>query len=75
MGKIAKDSKLFLFRQIIKTMRGEYLGDKGTISKTTLREQFKAKEKFLGYQTDSFGIHSMRVGGASIAANADVPDR
>ena len=74
MGKIPKDSKLFLFRQITKTKGGEYLRDYGTISYTTLREQFKAKVKFLGYQVDRFGIHSLRAGGASAAANADVPD-
>ena len=45
------------------------------ISYTTLREQFKAKLKFLGYQADQFGIHSLRAGGASTAANAEVPDR
>ena len=75
IGKIAKGSKLFLFRQITKTRRGEYLKDNGTISYTTLREQFKAKVKFLDYQADKFRIHSLRAGGASTAANADVPDR
>ena len=31
--------------------------------------------KSLGYQAGKFGIHSLRAGGASAAANADVPDR
>ena len=75
MGRIQKDSKLFLFRQITKAKKGEYLRDYGVISYTTLREQFKAKVKFLGYQADQFGIHSLRAGGASTAANAEVPDR
>ena len=75
MGRIQKDSKLFLFRQITKTKKGEYLRDYGAISYTTLKEQFKAKVKFLGYQADQFGIHSLRAGNASTAVNADVPDR
>ena len=75
MGRIQKDSTLFLFRQVTKMKRGEYLRDYGAISYTTLREQFKAKMKYLGYQADKFGIHSLRAGGASAAANADVPDR
>ena len=75
MGRIQKNSKLFLFRQITKTKSGEYLRDYGAISYTTLREQFKTKVKHLGYQAYKFGIHSLRAGGASTVANADVPDR
>ena len=74
IGGIQKDSTLFLFRQITKTKRGEYLRDHGSISYTTLREQFKTKMKYLGYQAKKFGIHSLRAGGASAAANAEVPD-
>ena len=57
------------------TKGGEYLRDYGAISYMTLQEQFKAKMKYLGYQEDKFGLHSLRAGGASAAANADVPDR
>ena len=66
MGRIQKDSTLFLFRQVTKTKRGEYLKNYGAISYTTLREQFKAKMKYLGYQADKFGIHSLRAGGAQM---------
>ena len=75
MGEIQKDSTLFLFRQITKTKRGEYFRDHGSIYYTTLREQFKTKMKYSGYQAEKFGIHSLRVGGALAAANAEVPDR
>ena len=75
MGKIQKDSRLFLFRQITKTKGGEYLRDYGAISYATMHEQFKEKVKYLGYPAERFGLHSLRAGGASTAANADVPDR
>ena len=29
----------------------------------------------LGYSPDSYGVHSLRAGGATAAANAGVPDR
>ena len=32
------------------------------------------KVKHLGYQADRFEIHSLRAGGASAAANVNVPD-
>ena len=47
----------------------------GSIYYTTLREQFKTKMKYSGYQAEKFGIHSLRAGGALAAANAEVPDR
>ena len=31
--------------------------------------------KQLGYPAEQFGLHSLRAGGASVAANANVPDR
>ena len=40
------------------------------LSKGPLQE----KVKDLGYQPDKFGLYSLRVGGASAAANARVPD-
>ena len=41
---------------------------------STLRDLFKAKVKQLEYPAEHFGLHSLRAGGASAAANADVPD-
>ena len=49
--------------------------ESGSISYTCLREQFKKKLKELGYNPDEFGLHSLRAGGATAAANAGVPDR
>ena len=45
------------------------------MSYTTMREQFKKKIKELGYPADVFGLHSLRAGGASAAANVGVSDR
>ena len=75
MGGIEKDSQRFLFRHIIKTKGGERLKDSGVLSYSTLRDLFKAKVKQLGYPAERFGLHSLRAGGASAAANSDVPDR
>ena len=46
-----------------------------TLSYTHLRELFKAKLTDLGFDANLFGLHSLRAGGASTAANAGVPDR
>lgn len=75
MGNIPKESQRFLFRHIIKTKGGEQLKDGGVLSYSTLRDLFKAKVKQLGYPAEQFGLHSLQAGGASAAANADVPDR
>jgi len=68
-------SELFLFRGIIKSSNGERLRDLGTLSYTTVREQFRSKMKELGYPISGYGLHSLRAGGASAAAQAGVPDR
>ena len=75
MGKIPLDSQQFLFRHITRTKQGERLKDSGVLSYSTLRDLFKAKVRQLGYPAEQFGLHSLRAGGASAAANADVPDR
>ena len=75
MAKIPKDSRLFLFRHITRTKEGERLKDGGVLSYSTLRDLFRAKVKQLGYPAEKFGLHSLRAGGATAAANADVPDR
>ncbi len=40
-----------------------------------MRELFLQKIAELGYDPKQFGLHSLRAGGASTAANAGVPDR
>ena len=40
-----------------------------------MRELLLAKLSSLGLNAKSFGVHSLRSGGAMAAANAEVPDR
>ena len=72
---IRMNSELFLFWQITKSKKGEFLRDGGAVSYTTMRELFKKKVKELGYPADVFGLRSLLAGGASVAANAGVSDR
>jgi len=65
----------FVFRPICKSKLGERLRESGSISYTCMWENFKKKVSKLGYNPTDFGLHSMRVGGATKAANAGVPDR
>ena len=74
-AKINASSELFLFRGISKTKEGEKLRDTGTLSYTTVREQFWGKLVELGYPPTGFGLHSLWVGGASATAQAGVSDR
>ena len=64
-----------LFRAITRSSNGERLRQSGTISYTRIREIVLGKFRQLGYDASKFGLHSFRSGGASLAANAGVPDR
>ena len=72
---ISWEDHRFLFRPIQKTKRGEALRESGQISYSCLRDLFRKKLEFLGFPSGDFGLHSLRAGGASAAANAKVPDR
>ena len=65
----------FVFRPICNSKKGERLRDTGNISYSCLWEHFKKKVSTLGYDPTEFGLHSLRAGGATAAANAGVPDR
>ena len=75
LAGIDPSSELFLFRAITRTKEGEKLRPSGQLGYSTLRELFKKKLVELGYQTEQYGLHSLRAGGATAAANAGVPDR
>lgn len=74
-AKLSHASSLLLFRGITRTKHGEKLRSAGGLSYTRMRELFVAKLKELGFDTTQFGLHSLRAGGATAAANAGVPDR
>ena len=65
----------FLFRPIQATKSGQTLRKSGKISYSCLREAFKKKISNLGLPAEEFGLHSLRAGGATAAANAKVLDR
>ena len=62
----------FLFRSVCKTAKEESLRKSGSVSYSCLIELFKKKLRGLGYNPDDFGLHSLRAGGATAAANNGV---
>ena len=75
MASISPTSSLCLFRGITKTKQGERLRASGSLSYTRMRELFLAKLTQLGFDSTKYGLHSLRSGGATAAANEGVPDR
>ena len=69
------NDECFLFRPIQKTKNGETLRRSGKISYSCLRDLFNKKLESLGFTATDFGLHSLRAGGATAAANAGIPDR
>jgi len=74
-ANIAPSDNRVIFRPIVKTKLGEKLRDSGRLTYTRLRECFKEKLKSLGFPAEQYGLHSLRAGGATAAANNGVPDR
>ena len=64
-----------LFRGITKTKKGEKLRNSGGLSYTRTRELVLGQFKELGMDTKRLGLHSLRAGGATAAANAGIQDR
>jgi hypothetical protein len=75
MGKLDHTSQGMLFRGIVQTKEGEQLRKRGGISYSKLRELLLDKIAKLGFDPALFGMHSLRAGGATAAANAGVQDR
>ena len=74
-AQISSSSKLHLFRAITSTKHGERLRPSGSLSYTRMRELLLAKLEQIGYDKSQFGLHSLRAGGATAAANAGVPEK
>ena len=64
-----------LFRGLISTKNGCKLRESGGLSYTRVRELVLGMLSAIGLDHRQFGLHSLRAGGASAAANAGVPDR
>ena len=75
-GNIRDNCQKYIFRGIITTKSYSKLRscDKH-ISYTCVRENVIEGLKNIGAQTKSFAVHSLRVGGATAAANVGVSDR
>ena len=72
---IAPSDSQAIFRPIVRTKLGEKLRNSGSLTYSRLRECFKEKLKALGFPAEQYGLHSLRAGGATAAANNGVPDR
>ena len=57
---------------LIVTKKGVHLRKTGDLSYTRMRELLLSKLAQLGYDPALFGMHSLRAGGATAAANAGV---
>lgn len=75
VASITGDPEKFLFRGLVNTKTGSKLRPSGNLSYTRVRELVLEKLSILGLDKSRFGLHSLRSGGASAAANAGVPDR
>ena len=75
LADITASPDLHLFRGIIRTKNGVKLRPKGSLSYTRMRELLLEKLAQVGLDPKDYGLHSLRAGGASAAANAGVPDR
>ena len=74
LGKVKK--KQYIFRGITKSKYSERLRKKNCpLSYTRAREIILQTCESIGLNKKQFGTHSLRSGGASMAANAGVPDR
>ena len=70
------NSTQFVFRSLYKRKDGRYaLRDGSNLSYSRARELFINKFKAIGLHMRLYGLHSLRIGGATAAANNDLPDR
>ncbi|MES9879762.1 MAG: tyrosine-type recombinase/integrase [Sedimenticola sp.] len=77
LGKIEESSDAFLFRKISYCKKSDphKLCSGDHISYSRAREIFLENISQLGLNRNNFGLHSLRPGGATQAANSGVPDR
>ena len=76
LAKIDKRSNDYIFRGLCKRGKSFRLREKDVhISYTTARENVLDALNKIGLNSKKFGLHSLRVGGATAAANLGVSDR
>ena len=70
------NSTQFVFRSLYKRKDGRYaLRDGSNLSYSRARELFINKFRAIGLDMRLYDLHSLRIGGATAAANNDLPDR
>lgn len=74
-AEIAENSEKFIFRAITAGNKQSLRKTNKPISYTRAREMFLDVIKDIGLDPRNFGLHSLRSGGASAAANSGVNDR
>ena len=74
INNMSQDDQRYIFRPLQRTKNGERLREAGRISDTCLRDLFNKKVAALGFPAHELGLHSLRAGRATAAANAKVPD-
>ena len=75
-AKIKESEEKFIFRQICHSKQGFKLKDQDKpISYTTVRDILLSNLKNIGLDKTQFGLHSLRSGGATAAANLGINDR
>ena len=66
----------YIFRAVTKTKKSQYLRKSNKpLSYSRMREILLTELENIGLDKNLFGLHSLRSGGATAAANAGVPDR
>ena len=71
-GRVGASPDLYLFRGITRSKNGVKLSG---LSYTRMRDLLLEKLSVVGLDAKKYGLHSLRAGGATAAANVGVPDR
>ena len=75
-AKFKESEEKFIFRQIFYSKHGFKLRDQNKpISYTTVRDILLCNLKNIGLDKTQFGLHSLKSGGATAAANLGINDR
>ena len=75
LAKIGKHSNGYILRRLCKRGKSFHLREKDVhISYTTARENVLDALNKIGLNSKKFGLHSLRAGGATVAANLGVND-
>ena len=72
LAGIKGEQDKFLFRGLVTTKNGSWLRNTGGLSYTRAREVVLDMLEAIGLDKRQVGLHSLRAGGASAAANAGV---